>query len=66
MCGEILAKAHARTGDAAALAGYVGKSDRLDQALADFALVYAAQTVQDHAALIAAIQSRQLKAAAGV
>ena len=66
VCGEILAKAHARTGDAAALAGYVGKSDRLDQALADFALVYAAQTVQDHAALAAAIQNGDLKAAAGV
>ena len=64
--GEILAKAHARTGDAAALAGYVGKSTRLDHALADFALVYAAQTVQDHAALVAAIENDELTAAAGV
>ena len=66
VCGEILAKAHARTGDAAALAGYVGRSDRLDHALVDFALVYAAQTVQDHAALLAAIQSGDLHAASGV
>jgi uncharacterized protein (DUF2252 family) len=66
VCGEILAKAHARSGDAAALAGYVGGSDRLEHALADFALVYAAQTVQDHVALVAAIQRGELQAAAGL
>ena len=64
VCGEILAKAHARTGNAAALAGYCGKTDRLDDAVADFALAYAAQTMRDHAALLAAIQSGQLTAAA--
>ncbi len=64
VCGETLAKAHARTGDAAAIAGYCGKSDNLDRALADFALAYAAQTTQDHAALVAAIQAGQLTAAA--
>ena len=60
VCGETLAKAHARTGNAAALAGYCGKRDNLDHALADFALAYAAQTDRDHAALVAAIQSGQL------
>ena len=64
VCGETLAKAHARTGDAAALAGYCGKTTNLDHALADFALAYAAQTTQDHAALVAAIQTHQLTAAA--
>ncbi len=63
VCGETLAKAHARTGNAAALAGYCGKANRLDHALADFALAYAAQTTQDHAALVAAVQSGQLTAA---
>ena len=66
VCGETLAKAHARTGNAAALAGYGGKTDKLDRALADFALAYAAQTTQDHAALVAAIQNRQLTAATDV
>lgn len=66
VCGETLAKAHARTGNAAALAGYCGKADRLDRALADFAFAYAAQTTQDHAALVAAIQSGQLTATAGM
>lgn len=60
VCGEILAKAHARTGNAAALAGYWGQSNRLARALAEFALAYAAQTTQDHAALTAAIQNGQL------
>ena len=64
VCGETLAKAHARTGNAAALAGYCGKTDNLDGALADFALAYTAQTTEDHAALVAAIQNRQLTAAA--
>ena len=66
VCGETLAKAHARTGNAAALAGYCGQTDQLDRALADFALAYAAQTTRDHAALVAAIQARQLTAAAEV
>ncbi len=66
VCGETLAKAHARTGDAAAIAGYCGKSDNLDCALADFALAYAAQTTEDHAALVAAIQNQQLAADAVV
>ena len=66
VCGETLAKAHARTGSAAALAGYGGKADRLDRALADFALAYAEQTTQDHAALVAAIQDGRLTAAGGV
>ena len=66
VCGEILAKAHARTGNAAALAGYWGQSSRLACALAEFALAYAAQTTQDHAALVAAIRSGQLAAVTSV
>jgi len=48
LCGEVLAKGHARTGDAAMLAGYVGSSPRLDKAIARFAVAYAAQTRADH------------------
>lgn len=55
LCGRTLARAHARTADAATLAGYMGKSDALDEALADFALAYAANTRSDHARLVAAI-----------
>ena len=46
VCGETLAKAHGRTSNAASLAAYCRKKDRLDRALADFALAYVAQTTQ--------------------
>ncbi len=65
VCGEVLAKAHARTGDAAAIAGYCGSSSKLDKALARFALAYADQMESDHAALAKAIVSGKLKALAG-
>jgi len=52
LCGEVLAKGHARTGDAALLAGYVGKSSRLDKAIAAFALKYAEQTKADYRVFI--------------
>ena len=64
VCGEVLAKAHARTGDAAALAGYCGRSRRLDAAIAKFALAYAAQTTRDYAAFIAAVGDGRLPVAA--
>jgi len=44
----VLAKGHARTGDAAALAGYCGNSTKLDDAIARFAVTYAAQTKADY------------------
>jgi len=51
LCGRTLARAHARTADAAILAGYMGKSDALDEALASFAMAYADNTNYDHARL---------------
>lgn len=51
LCGRTLARAHARTGDPAAITGYVGKSEVLDEALATFAMRYASQTVLDHGKL---------------
>ncbi len=53
LCGRTLARAHARTGDAATIAGYLGGSDVMDDALASFAMAYARQTVADHAKLVA-------------
>jgi uncharacterized protein (DUF2252 family) len=66
LCGEVLAKAHARTGDAAMLSGYCGKGDALDRALARFALAYADQTELDHARLCKAIRAGKLRAVEGV
>ncbi|MEI6066911.1 MAG: DUF2252 domain-containing protein [Methylococcaceae bacterium] len=55
--GVLLARAHARTGDAAVIAGYCGGSEVLDEALADWAEAYGGQTIQDHAAFLKAIES---------
>jgi len=55
LCGRTLARAHARTGDPAVLAGYVGKSEIFDDAVASFAMAYAELTDHDHALLAAAI-----------
>jgi len=48
LCGEVLAKGHARSGDAALLAGYAGRSPRLDRAIAAFAVAYAGQVRADY------------------
>ena len=53
LCGRTLARAHARSGDPVVLAGYMGRSEALDDALASFAMAYAALTKRDHARLIA-------------
>ena len=54
LCGRTLSRAHARSGDPAAMAGYMGKSEVFDDAIASFAMLYASQTIRDHAALVAA------------
>jgi hypothetical protein len=50
LCGAVLARAHARTGDPAQIAGYLGKSDVFDKALIEFAVRYADQNDADYAA----------------
>jgi uncharacterized protein (DUF2252 family) len=50
LCGWVLARAHARSGDAAAISGYLGSGDRFDRAVAAFAEAYADQTEADYAA----------------
>jgi uncharacterized protein (DUF2252 family) len=60
MCGWALARAHARSGDRVQIAAYLGKSDRFDRAVADFAMSYADQTERDYAALCAAVKSGRL------
>jgi uncharacterized protein (DUF2252 family) len=63
--GSLLARAHARSGDAAVISGYCGKSGPFDDAMADWAEAYGAQTKQDHAALLEAIKSGRVEAKAG-
>jgi uncharacterized protein (DUF2252 family) len=57
LCAWTLARAHARSGDRIAIAAYLGRSDRFERALTDFAESYALQTEQDHAAFKAATKS---------
>jgi hypothetical protein len=61
-CGKVLARAHARTGDAIAIAAYVGPGDVLDRAILAFSEAYAEQSERDHAALLAAIDSGRIEA----
>jgi uncharacterized protein (DUF2252 family) len=62
LCGKVLARAHARTGDPAVLTGYMGKSTAFEDALALFSAAYAGQNERDHAALLNAIRSGRLEA----
>jgi uncharacterized protein (DUF2252 family) len=66
LCGWTLARAHARSGDRVQIAAYLGKSERFDGAIAEFAEAYADQTEQDHAALCAAVKSGRVPTDAGV
>ena len=61
-CGQALALAHARSGDAAAITGYLGKSDVFDKALAAFSVAYADQNEEDHAALEGAVRAGKVEA----
>ena len=66
LCGVTLARAHARSGDSAAIAGYLGKGDDFGKALGRFAVTYADQNERDHAALVQAIADGALPAEHGV
>jgi uncharacterized protein (DUF2252 family) len=62
LCGWALARAHARSGDAAVLTGYMGKSTAFEDVLADLSVAYADQNERDHAALLSAIRSGRIEA----
>ena len=63
VCGEVLAKGHARSGDPCALAGYLGASPKFDTAIAAFAVAYADQTARDHEKFVAAVKSGKIQTA---
>ena len=66
LCAWALARAHARTGDPQAIAGYVGRGRRFDKAMVEFAARYGDQVERDHAALVDAVSSGRLEARPGV
>jgi hypothetical protein len=63
ICGWVLARAHARSGDAVKIAAYLGKRPRFDKALADFSVAYADQNELDHKALVDAVRNGRIEAA---
>jgi uncharacterized protein (DUF2252 family) len=65
LCGAALARAHARSGDPALLAGYLGDESTFDEALGRFAVAYADQTDRDHEAFARAVKHGRLEAVDG-
>jgi uncharacterized protein (DUF2252 family) len=61
VCGRVLARAHAKTGDQFTISGYLGTSEQFDEAMGDFAVAYADQAERDHAALRAAVKNGDIK-----
>ncbi|WP_374208491.1 DUF2252 domain-containing protein [Streptomyces lincolnensis] len=66
MTGALLARAHAHSADPRLVAGYCGKSEELDEAVAAFAIAYADRTEADHADLVAGVRSGRIAAELGV
>jgi uncharacterized protein (DUF2252 family) len=62
VCGWTLARAHARSGDASMIYGYMGKSDTFDRAIGTFARLYADQAKKDYKIFLNAIESGEIKA----
>ncbi len=66
VCAWALARAHARSGDPAEIAGYLGRSGVFDDAIAAFGAAYADQTERDYAALAKAVRAGRIAAVTGV
>ena len=62
LCGRTLARAHARAGDAAVVAGYMGSGTEFDEAIGEFAMTYADQTDRDWNAFLSAIKAGRIVA----
>ena len=66
VCGRALARAHARSGDAATIAGYTGTGTRFDASITAFAQAYGEQVRRDYDALVVAVESGRITAARGL
>src|SRR4051794_10219317 len=66
LCGATLARAHARSGDAAKIAGYLGGDDTFDRALEHFAVAYADQNAAVYAQFTAAADEQRIAVQRGV
>ncbi len=61
VCGWALARAHARSGDAAMISGYMGSSGTFDDAISEFAVEYADQNERDYRAFVKAVRNGRVK-----
>lgn len=61
MCARALARSHARSGDAAMIAGYLGSSTTFDDAIGEFAAEYADQNIKDYRAFTKAIKDGRIE-----
>ena len=66
MTGALLARAHSHSADPRLIAGYCGKNEELDEAVAGFAVTYADRTEADHAEFVAAVRAGRVVAEKGV
>jgi predicted alpha/beta hydrolase len=66
ICGWTLARAHARSGDAIAIAEYLGPDGTFDNAIADFSAGYAEQNQRDYDAFVKAIADGRIQAVTGI
>ncbi|MGW2516039.1 DUF2252 domain-containing protein [Streptomyces sp. NPDC001617] len=66
MTGALLARAHSHSADPRLIAGYCGKNEELDEAIADFAVAYADRTEADHTELVTAVRAGRVAAETGV
>ena len=62
LCGRVLARAHARSGDPVVLTGYMGKSNAFEDALAEFGVAYSKQNEKDYTSLLSAIRAGRIEA----
>ncbi len=66
ICGWTLARAHARSGDRIAISAYLGKGSAFDQAIGEFAELYANQSERDYEALADAVKTGRVSATTGI
>jgi predicted alpha/beta hydrolase len=66
LCGQTLARAHARSGDRIAIAAYLGNGNSFDRALLAFSVAYADQNERDYQRLVAAVKSGTIDAQTGL
>lgn len=66
LCARVLARGHARSGDRFAIASYLGKSDKFDVAISEFATRYAEQNERDYKRLMQAVDDGLIEVRSGL